>query len=77
MSSFHQVRGHLNCLRQATAYFRLLADHMVALHEFAKAARMKKVLTISDGQHNDTYEKGGDYYYESVAQFLRDVRRGE
>lgn len=45
-------------------------DHMVRLEKSAVRSRLHRLVLFAEGQHNDTWEKGGDRYWEAQAGFM-------
>ncbi|CAK9065088.1 unnamed protein product [Durusdinium trenchii] len=45
--------------------------HSRMLHARAEKSRLRRNVVFPDGQHNDTWEKGGDEYWKVQATFLQ------
>jgi fermentation-respiration switch protein FrsA (DUF1100 family) len=45
-------------------------SHPLALYEAAQSSKSKKLYTVANGEHNDTFLKGGPAYYETIRSFL-------
>jgi len=45
-------------------------DHMVRLEKSAVRSKSHRLELFAEGQHNDTWEKGGDRYWEAQAGFV-------
>eukprot|EP00913_Durusdinium_trenchii_P004650 g4317.t1 len=46
--------------------------HSRMLHARAEKSRLRRNVVFPDGQHNDTWEKGGDEYWKVQATFLQE-----
>jgi len=47
-------------------------DHSKALHARADKSKLRRNIFFAEGSHNDTWEKGGDEYWEVQEAFLKD-----
>eukprot|EP00403_Amphidinium_massartii_P026532 CAMPEP_0178395720 /NCGR_PEP_ID=MMETSP0689_2-20121128/13363_1 /TAXON_ID=160604 /ORGANISM="Amphidinium massartii, Strain CS-259" /LENGTH=350 /DNA_ID=CAMNT_0020016381 /DNA_START=41 /DNA_END=1089 /DNA_ORIENTATION=+ len=46
--------------------------HMQALKAAASSSRLIRLVAFPEGKHNDTWEKGGDEYWEAQETFFKD-----
>jgi len=51
--------------------------HSKHLHQQAKLAPMRRHVVFPEGSHNDTWERGGDLYWECQEDFIRDCSAGD
>lgn len=51
------------------------AFHMEVLMNTAAKSPLKKMTTFGDGKHNDTWEKGGELYWNVQASFIQECLR--
>mmetsp|Transcript_69471 Transcript_69471/g.137362 ORF Transcript_69471/g.137362 Transcript_69471/m.137362 type:complete len:353 (+) Transcript_69471:125-1183(+) len=51
--------------------------HSKHLHQQAKLAPMRRRVVFPEGSHNDTWERGGDLYWTSQEDFIRDCVAGD
>ncbi|CAJ1352437.1 unnamed protein product, partial [Effrenium voratum] len=46
--------------------------HSRMLHARAEKSRLRRNVVFAEGQHNDTWEKGGEEYWQAQATFLQE-----
>ncbi|CAM9530720.1 unnamed protein product, partial [Discosporangium mesarthrocarpum] len=57
-----------------TLYNECSSIPMGGVGEGQKAGEGKRMLTVADGTHNDTWERGGEEYLWTVAGFIAEVK---
>jgi len=51
--------------------------HSRHLHQQAKLAPMRRQVVFPEGSHNDTWERGGDLYWQAQEEFITDCSAGD
>jgi len=46
--------------------------HMEALRKGAEKSPLRRMLAVANGTHNDTWEKGGQAYWDAQAAFIKE-----